>query len=114
MSFSLVAAKIFQGLGPKRREFSNGDQVYSRCSYTCIHIHKYSFAYINVYSYTCSNNNHTIHGAWGKLLLKLSLKFQSAQFDLRPAQLYSCTAVVLREQLPEPDYIRRSSLIIVT
>ena len=25
MSFSLVAAKIFQGLGPKRRESSNGD-----------------------------------------------------------------------------------------
>ena len=26
--FSLVAAKIFQGLGPKRRESSNGDRVY--------------------------------------------------------------------------------------
>ena len=28
MSFSLVAAKIFQGLGLKRRESSNGDRVY--------------------------------------------------------------------------------------
>ena len=28
MSFSLVAAKIFQGLGPKRRESCNGDRVY--------------------------------------------------------------------------------------
>ena len=26
--FSLVAAKIFQGLGPKRRESCNGDRVY--------------------------------------------------------------------------------------
>ena len=28
--FSLVAAKIFQGLGPKRRESSNGDPVYMK------------------------------------------------------------------------------------
>ena len=28
MFFSLVAAKIFQGLGPKRRESSKGDRVY--------------------------------------------------------------------------------------
>ena len=27
--FSLVAAKIFQGLGPKRQESCNGDRVYS-------------------------------------------------------------------------------------
>ena len=31
MSFSLVAAKIFQGLGPKRWESSNGDRVYVLC-----------------------------------------------------------------------------------
>ena len=30
MSFSLVAAKIFQGLGPKRRESPNGDRVYGK------------------------------------------------------------------------------------
>ena len=28
---SLVAAKIFQGLGPKRRESCNGDRVYPTC-----------------------------------------------------------------------------------
>ena len=31
--FSLVAAKIFQGLGPKRRESCKGDRVYSDNSY---------------------------------------------------------------------------------
>ena len=28
---SLAAAKIFQGLGPKRRESSNGDRAYVYC-----------------------------------------------------------------------------------
>ena len=32
MSLSLVAAKTFQGLGPKRRESSNGDRVYEQWS----------------------------------------------------------------------------------
>ena len=36
MSFSLVAAKIFQGLGPKRRESSNGDRVYIQFHYNYI------------------------------------------------------------------------------
>ena len=70
MSFSLVLAKIFQGLGPKRRESSNGDQVYGQFSYfqfaklyhvvyiyiyiyihvhMCIHVCMYVYIYIYVY-----------------------------------------------------------------
>ena len=54
MSFSMVAAKIFQGLGPKRRESCNGDRVYLPDTGVCekeIYIYIYIYIHIDIHIY---------------------------------------------------------------
>ena len=69
---SQVVAKIFQGLGPKRRESSNGDRVYV-CSLVGVHVyihtymHKCINAYIYIYTYTYT------HISYSFISLSLSL-----------------------------------------
>ena len=60
--FLQVVAKIFQGLGPKRRESCNGDRVYGQFLRMTSVVHRifislslsiYIYIYICIYVYTC-------------------------------------------------------------